>query len=242
MDRVLALLRQYNPVDAPLADPPPYRYLKARRPDQTEVYLFAKEMAQSHIRIEFGGVEYDEALVPAIELFNDYFGVGMAAVVFQELREARGLAYVAGARYLTGYRAGDENLMIGVIQTQTDKTLEAADAFIALLDRMPLSQERFAAAREAIINQYRTGKIGFRGILDAVQAWKRLEAPIDPRVQRYAAVRNSDLATLVGFFEGHIAGRPKLISLVGEKARMDLDALNNIGPVREVGLDDIFVK
>ena len=242
MDRVLALLREYDPVEAPLADPPSYRYLKARRPEQTEVYLFDKEMAQSHIRIEFGGVEYDEALVPAIELFNDYFGVGMAAVVFQELREARGLAYVAGARYLTGYRAGDENLMIGVIQTQTDKTLEAANAFIALLDRMPVSPERFAAAREAIINQYRTGKIGFRDILDAVQAWKRLGIPIDPRARRYAAVTNSDLATLVGFFEEHIAGRPKLISLVGEKARIDLDALAQIGPVREVGLDDIFVK
>lgn len=242
MERVIALLRQYNPVSAPLADPPPYRYLETRRPDKTEVYLFDKEMAQSHLRIEFGGVKYDEALIPAIELFNDYFGVGMAAVVFQELREARGLAYVAGARYLTGYRAKDENLMIGVIQTQTDKTIEALNAFIALMDQVPASQERFAAAREALINQYRTGKIGFRGILGAAQAWKRLEVPIDPRARRYEAVKDSSLDDLLRFSSEHVSGKPKLISVVGEKARIDMDALSQIGPVRDVVLDDIFVK
>ncbi len=34
-----------------------------------------------------------------IALFNEYFGGGMNAIVFQEMREARGLAYAASARY-----------------------------------------------------------------------------------------------------------------------------------------------
>jgi predicted Zn-dependent peptidase len=33
------------------------------------------------------------------QLYNSYFGGGMAGIVFQELREARALAYSVGARY-----------------------------------------------------------------------------------------------------------------------------------------------
>ena len=36
---------------------------------------------------------------PIITLYNEYFGGGMNSIVFQEMREARGLAYSARANY-----------------------------------------------------------------------------------------------------------------------------------------------
>ena len=43
-----------------------------------------------------------------IAVFNEYFGGGMNAIVFQEMREARALAYTASARYHMPSRLGDK--------------------------------------------------------------------------------------------------------------------------------------
>ncbi len=242
MDAVMAAVAKHHPVAAPLQDPPPYRYLKARAPEKNEIYLFDKEANQAIVRLEFGCGEYDESLQPAQQLYNEYFSGGMAGIVFQELREARALAYMAGARYASGYRAKDQDLMLGVIQTQNDKVPDAVAAFVELLDTLPASEDRFAAAKEAVINQYRTGKIGFREVIGAVQAWKRHNLEGDPRPARYAAIQADSLETVLGFHKQHLAGRPKLISIVGAKAKMNADTLKKLGTIREVSVDDIFVK
>ena len=43
------------------------------------------------------GEKFDLAADPQITLYNEYFGGGMNTIVFQEMREARGLAYSAWA-------------------------------------------------------------------------------------------------------------------------------------------------
>ena len=53
---------------------------------------------------------------PMVYLFNEYFGTGMNGIVFQELRETRGLAYNASARYTTPSRVGGtESLQANII-------------------------------------------------------------------------------------------------------------------------------
>jgi predicted Zn-dependent peptidase len=187
-------------------------------------------------------MEYDDALTPAVQLFNSYFSGGMAGLVFQELREARALAYSAGAQYATGYRKGDQNLMVGGIATQADKTVEATNAFIDLMDNMPLSEERYALARESIINGYRTAKIGFRDVIGAVRQWERLGLEPDPRAARYAIIKDAPMQVMTDFQQQHIAKKPKLISVVGAKDKIDLNALGAIAPVKEIPIDSIFVN
>src|SRR4029079_12808335 len=96
---------------APLKEPPPYKYLKIATPAESRVYFFNKEMAQANVRIEFGDGKFDEAKVPPVQLFNDYFSGGMAGIVFQELREARALAYSVCAGYPRGLRKTAETSM-----------------------------------------------------------------------------------------------------------------------------------
>ena len=42
------------------------------------------------------GEKFDPSIEPTLNMYNEYFGGGMNAIVFQEMREARGLAYSAG--------------------------------------------------------------------------------------------------------------------------------------------------
>jgi predicted Zn-dependent peptidase len=240
--KVKRILEDIVPLRDDLKDPPAYRYLKARAPEQQEIYFIDKDTAQANIRLEFGSIEFDEALTPAVQLFNSYFAGGMAGLVFQELREARALAYAVGAQFAAGYRKGDQYLMTGGIGTQSDKTVEATQAFIELMDNMPLSQERFDLAREALINMYRTGKIGFRDVIGIVRAWERLGLEPDPRAHRFEAIQSAPMDTMTQFHRQYIAGKPKLISVVGDRERMDFDALNAIAPVKEIPIEEIFVK
>jgi len=238
--KVQEILKQRHPVTERLKAPPPYQFLKVAAPGESRVYLFDKEMAQSQVRIEFGDGEYTEANLPPVQLFNDYFSGGMSGVVFQELRESRALAYSAYAVYSNGGRKSEQNVMVGAIGCQADKTPEALEAFLNLFENLPTSPERFQETRDSVISRYRTGKIGFREILGAVRSWERLEVPIDPRKDRFARVQKLGLDQVVQFQKEHLKGRPRLISIVGDKKKFDLERLKKDGAVTELELKDIF--
>ena len=241
LDEMGATLKTHHPISGVLVAPPPYHFLKTRVSEKTEILFFHKEMAQSQVDIEFGGEDYNEANNPAIQLYNAYFAGGMSGIVFQELREARALAYSTFARYATGSRKGEQNLMWGYIACQADKTPEAVEALIDLIDNLPESAERFDEARQARINRYRTAKIGFREVIGAIRSWERLEVPIDPRKTRYESIRASNMDLMLQFHKAHVQGHPKLISIVGDRNKMDMERLAAVGQVIDISLEDIFV-
>lgn len=241
LEEVLAILKKHHKVEGTLKDTPAYRFQYARNIDETEIYFFNKEMAQAQVRFEFPDGVFDESQAAPQSLYNSYFAGGMSGIVFQELREARALAYSAGARYLSGGRVDAENLMIGVIGCQADKTIESVEAFLDLFDNLPESPDRFAQSAESLDNLYRTSTIGFRGVIGSVRSWERLGLEGDPRQQRFENLQTATLDDMMNFHSVHIKDQPKLISIVGDKTKIDMEALAQFGTITEVGLDDIFV-
>jgi len=225
-----------------LKDTPSYIYLKSRRPENTQLYVLDKETTQASVRIEFGLEESTMEEEPVIEVFNSYFGGGMAGVVFQELREARALAYVAGAQYIGGYKKGDEDLMVGVIQTQPDKLKEALECFLQLFDNLPISEERFRFAKESVLNDYQTDKVPFRSILGRVYGWYLHGIEDDPRKQWYKGIQQLTLQDLLQFHEKRIKSSKRLISVMLPLNRITSDSLAQFGSLRFVTINDIFVK
>lgn len=241
LEEVVATLRKHHPVDGALKETPAFRFQYARKTEQTEIYFFHKEMAQAQVRFEFPDGVYDESLTTPQSLYNSYFAGGMSGIVFQELREARALAYSAGARYIVGGRSQAENLMLGVIGCQADKTIESVEAFLDLFENLPESPERFAQATGSIANRYRTANLGFRQVIGSVRSWERRGLEGDPREARFANLQAATLDDLMDFHAAHIKGQPKLISIVGDKTKIDMEALAQFGTIIEVTLDDIFV-
>lgn len=239
LKQVREIVQQHS-VTGPLQEPPPCQFLKVAAPAESRICFFNKEQAQAQVRIEFGDGLYNEANMPPVQLFNDYFAGGMSGIVFQELREARALAYAVGAVYSNGGRKGEQNVMSGTIGCQADKTPEALDAFLELFEKLPVSPERFAETHDSILSRYRTGKIGFRDIPGAVRSWERLEVPIDPRKERFEKIQKLGLDDVLKFDQDHLQGRPKLISIVGDKNKVDLDKVKKDGVVTELELKDIF--
>ena len=87
----------------------------------------------------------------------------MAGLVFQELQEARALAYSAWAHFFTPSRPDEENILVGSIGCQADKTLDAVHAFMELLENMPINQTRWESAHSSILSTYRTTPLPYRG-------------------------------------------------------------------------------
>jgi predicted Zn-dependent peptidase len=242
IERVSTLLRRHHQPGDELREPPPYRTQYTRSFQDNEVLLIHRETAQAQVRLEFPDGEYDESLVVPAALYNNYFGSGMSSVVFQELREARALAYSAAASYAQGSRTDSETLMLGVIGTQNDKTVDALLAFIDLIDNMPQSSERFADALGSQVNRYRTASASARQIPGMVRSWERLGLNADPRPEQFTRLQEISFETVVQFQRQRVAGRAKLISIVGDTNRMDLEALAELGNVKVLNVDDVFVE
>jgi len=241
LEDLVTILRQHHAIEDELQDTPEFRFRRAREIADTEIYVVNKETAQAQVRIEFADAEFDEQNTLAASIYNNYFGTSMSSVVFQELREARALAYSASARYAQGGRLNDQNLMLGVIGSQTDKTVDALAAFIDLIDNMPESSERFAESKNSLINRYRTSQVSFREVIGAVRSWERLGLEGDPRKNRYELLQQASMEDLLSFQREHVKDRPKLISIVGDLSIIDVAELEQFGAVVEVEVDDLFV-
>lgn len=241
LEQLVETLRRHHPLAGDLKQTPAYRFRTAREISSNEVYVVDQQTAQAQVRIEFADGEYDaDDRVPA-SVYTSYFGSGMSSVVFQELREARALAYSASARYGQGSRLKDENLMLGAIGTQTDKTVDALDAFIDLIDNMPESEERFEETVEALLNRYRTSKLSFREVIGAVRGWEELGLEGDPRAESYAKLQTLTFDELKSFQQSHVKDRAKLISIVGDLSIIDTAELARFGSVKEISVDELFV-
>ena len=216
--------------------------LTIRNPAAHEVLYLDYETAQAQLRLEFPDGPYAEENQLAINFFNEYFYGGMGGIVFQEMREARALAYSVWAYYLVAPYAQDQSLVMGFIGTQADKTVDALRAYAELWDGMPRSEQRFAETAAALENQYRVGHLPFRAILPAVKEWERLGLAKDPRAARFEGMGDFSLESLFAFYESNIQGRPKLISVLGPSAAIDIEQLKSFGEVKVVTVEDIFAK
>ncbi len=241
LEGLVAALRRHHVLEGELKDTPAYRFRTARTIDETEIYVVDQQTAQAQVRIEFPDGQYSEEDSVLSSIYTNYFGSGMSSVVFQELREARALAYTASARYAQGSRLNDQNIMLGAIGTQTDKTVDALNAFLDLIDNMPASTERFDSSVESLVNRYRTSKVNFREVIGAVRSWERLGIEDDPRRARYQQLQTASMDDLLNFQQEHVKDRPKLISIVGDLSIIKQEELEQFGRVKQIRIDDLFV-
>lgn len=102
---------------------------------------------------------------PRNPLYNEYFG-GMNSVVFQEMREARGLAYSASAYIMQPNYADTKYGYIAFIATQNDKMQMAIEASTRSSTTCPNRRLRSKSPKDDLAPAHRphgegTGAVGF---------------------------------------------------------------------------------
>ena len=186
------------------------------------------------------GDTYDAAIVPDATMFNEYFGGGMNAIVFQELREARGLAYSASAYYTTGAFAKEYDSFYTYIITQNDKMSDCIDTFHDILDNMPQSESAFNLAREAILKRIATERTIKQGVLSAYISARRHGLDYDINRDIYQKVSGMTLQDVIAFQQANISNRTYKYLILGDESELDMQKLSTLGTIHRVSLAEIF--
>lgn len=177
---------------------------------------------------------------PMVYLFNEYFGTGMNGIVFQELRETRGLAYNASARYTTPSRVGGTESLQANIISQNDKMMDCVKAFNSIIDEMPQSDKAFELAKQASLKRIATERTTKFGIINAYLQARRLGLDFDIKERIYNALPKITLKEMVEFEKQAMAKKPLRYLILGDEKNLDMKGLEKIGKIKKVTTQEIF--
>ncbi len=183
---------------------------------------------------------YDKTKEPIVTLFNEYFGGSMNSIVFQELREARALAYSAMSTYRIPSKIDRSYYGISYIATQTDKMGDALKGLNDLLNNMPESEKAFKLAKESIIQKLRTDRITKSGVLWSYENAKKLGLDYDLRKDVFLKVPTLTFSDVKAFEEKTLKNQAHSFMVLGDKKDIDFDLLSKYGKVTHLTLEEIF--
>ena len=175
-----------------------------------------------------------------IKLYNEYFGGGMNAIVFQEMREARGLAYSAIARILEPEHKNDSYRYFAFIATQNDKMKTAIEAFDEIINDMPESETAFNIAKEALITSLRTERITGRSVLYSYKATREMGLTEERSKKMYEVLPTLTLEDVKATQDKWVEDRTYCYGILGDIKDLDTKYLSTLGPVTILSLEEIF--
>lgn len=205
-----------------------------------KVFVVDYDMKQVEIVMLAKSKVYTPENLPVVALFNEYFGSGMSSIVFQELREAKGLAYSAYARYSVPSRPDRSHYITSFIGTQNDKLPEAMGGMSDLINNMPESERSFRIAQEAIEERIRTERIMKAGLLNSFERNRRMGHTHDLRRDVYERVPKMNFDELKKFQEENLKNQNYHILVLGNRNELDVSTLEKYGEVEYLTLEQIF--
>jgi zinc protease len=210
-------------------------------PDEPTVYFLAKKGAvqtQVYFAVEGEPVTRDQRAIA--DAYAEFMGGGMAGIVFQEIREFRALAYSAWGSFRRDDDAIQDSHFVGYVGCQADKTEEAIDAMLELIQTFPAHADNLASVQTSLIHTLETEAPDFRHVQQRLETWTRAGYTGDPRPELlagYQALRFEDVQRL---FEAQIQGKPVIVMIVGDPKRVDTKRLSKWGRVVKVKASDVF--
>lgn len=223
------------------AKDPQAKPYKAQLTPQNEVIIapyVAKNIYMRQYHNE--GKLWNQDKAPVETLFNQYFGGGMNTIVFQELRETRGLAYNAYALYQRPERKSQPESFFTHIISQNDKMTDCIKIFNDIRDNMPQNEAAFNLAKQSLIKTLQSNRTTKFNIISRYLFLQQLGLENDYMQHVYNKVQSLTLKDMVNFEQSHIARKPYRYIILGDETNLDMKALEKIGPIKRLTTEDIF--
>ena len=208
--------------------------------DKNQLLFADYNMVQSEIRWVRNTVPYAADQEPVVNIFNNYFGGGMGAIVFQTIRESKALAYSTFAFYQTPDKKGDPFLTLAYVGCQADKFNESITAMNELLNDLPDLPENIKFAQAGIKKDIETERITQDGIIMNYLAAQRKGITGDIRKDIYAAVDKIGYNELKNFHTENIAHKPYTYCIVASEKKVSEEDMKKYGDIKKLTLEEIF--
>ena len=220
---------------------PKNNYYERQEARQNEVWIAPFDAKNIYMRAyhnENRDWHIDEAAVQAV--FNEYFGGGMNGIVFQEMREARGLAYNASAYYSRAGRKDEKESFYTHIITQNDKMMDCINHFKEITDQLPASENAFKIAKEGLTKQLASLRTTKMDIISRWHTMKYLGLDFDLNKKIYEDLSRVTLQDIVNFEKANMANKPLRYIILGDEKELDMKALEKIGPIKRLTTEEVF--
>lgn len=240
-ETVIADLNKYHQVPENLLAVDKQDLFQFQETPKNRVLIAPYDAAQVYMAaISNRGEKFDMPVYPVTTLYNEYFGGGMNSIVFQELRESRGLAYTASASMSQPSRLDRPYVYTTFIATQNDKMGDALTAFDEIINNMPESEAAFNLAKNALIARLRTDRIIGSDIFDSYLAAQDLGLNYDRRKVLFEDLQNLTLKDVKAFQEKWVKNRTYSYCVLGNEKELDMKKLSSYGTVTRLTTEEIF--
>ena len=208
---------------------------------ESKVYLVQYDAKQIYyLQYSNRGEKFDAAADPYLAMYNEYFGGGMNAIVFQEMREARGLAYSSQAILADPSHKDDSYTYFAFIATQNDKMKTAIEAFDEIINDMPESEAAFDVAKDALISRMRTARTTGAGVINRYLADRKLGLTETRQKHIFETVQTLTLEDVKATQDKWVEDRTYVYGILGDIKDLDTKYLRTLGPVQTLSLEEIF--
>lgn len=230
---------KHNSVAQKIALPAAKVFTK-RETTANEVYFTNYDMVQAEIAWYRRLDKVDHKKDAMVTLFNEYFGGGMSSLVFQTIRESKALAYSTYSYYTQGNEPGEYDGILAYIGAQADKLPEAIPAMNELLDKLPASEILLTNCKASIKSQLESDRTIGTNLLFAFDEAEKWGYKTDPAKAIYENIDKISYKDLDAFHKKYYSKKPFTYMMIGSKDKLNLKAIEQVGTIKELSLEEIF--
>ena len=236
-----SLLAKEHKTAKKLAAVPEGKEYRMEEIKQNEIYIAPYDAKNIYLRsYQNTGKKSDVKDGALISLFNEYYGGGMNTIVFQELRETRGLAYNAGAAYYTPVRKDEKDYFMRHIITQNDKMMDCIHVFDEITDNLPQNEASFNLAKQNLMKSIQSRRVTKAGVINAYFNAQLMGIDYDVTKLYYEQLPSLTLQDITNFEKQNIVGKPYRMVILGDEKNLDMKSLEKIAPIKRLSQEEIF--
>lgn len=240
LEDVKKVLSKYHPLKKSYEKPLLATKYEENSFDNPKVYFVDYDMVQSNVLLISKDKKFDQSVYPYAQMFNEYYGGGLSSVVFQEIREAKGLAYTAFANYSPAMSINKNNYIYSYVGTQPDKLITALDAISDLMKNMPKAETQFLGSKIAVLKNIETQRTLRDSVFWDKLYYEKMGINENPSAVIYNKIKEMDINSMYQFFNENIKDKKYNLIIIGKKEKIDMEKLKKYGEVKELTLEEIF--
>ncbi|MCB9202153.1 MAG: insulinase family protein [Flavobacteriales bacterium] len=218
--------------------PNPKEYVEQKGKDI--IYVVDYDMVQAELSLYNQNKTFDKDLFKFSYLFNEYFGSGLSSIVFQEIREAKSLAYSAFYIFKLALEQNGFNYTYGKLGTQPDKLKIAVDTLTELTQNFPESEVLFKNAKKNVLKNIASERFTRENIFWSYDKLKARGIDYDIREEVYNQLNAMSLSDLSSFFNEFIQTDKYNYSIMSDIKSLDYKMLSELGSIEELSVDELF--
>lgn len=240
-EKLSRLLRPFTAKAGTRPMPQPRRF-PTHTLDRNELFFLDFPIVQNEILMLGKSTDaFDLEAYKARPLYNSYFGSGLSSIVFQEIRESKGLAYSSYAYFGAPHKKEDPHYLSAYVGTQPDKVATAIPALSHILRNMPVNPEQINQARQSLLKLVESERIAPDKILGEYLDAQAMGFDHDYRRYMYEWLSSPDIMSpLLQFHETYIREKPLRFMVMGDRKTTNMAYLESLGTINTVTLEEIF--